>query len=67
MITHVNIHGHKVQVSKRKPSAKRLVRNGEYTSTSGFAKNTFSVVVEMQIRLQREKGCWWWDCRGLMS
>lgn len=38
MITHINIHGHDIYVSKGKPSENWIVRNGRYNSTSGFAE-----------------------------
>ena len=45
-----------------------ILMQGTYRSiTSGFAKNTFSVVMETHIRWQREKVCWWWGHRGLVS
>lgn len=56
MITHINIHGHDVQLSKRKPSGKWLIRNCRHTSTSGFAEKTFSRVVKIEIRLQGVQG-----------
>lgn len=52
MITHINIPGYGVQVSKGKPRRQWLVTNGKYNSTCGFAEKTFSREVETVIILQ---------------